>query len=195
MAAMQNSTARKLNLGSGEFHKEGFINLDYRSHVGAEVVHDLNGADPLPFEDNYFDAVEADHVMEHLQRPFVVMRELHRVTKPGGTISIRVPHFSRGFSHPEHEHGFDVTFPLYFDPKFKGGYEGVEFDLEQMRLTWFAQRYLKKITVSPVLYYGALVIGSIIDVFANFSPIICSRLWCFWVGGFEEIHFLFKVRK
>ena len=42
------------------------------------------------------------------------MREIHRITKPGGTVRIWVPHFSRGFTHAEHKSGFDVTFPYYF---------------------------------------------------------------------------------
>jgi hypothetical protein len=38
-------------------------------------------------------------------------------------------------------------------------------------------------------------IGAIIDLFANLSPWLCSRLWCYWVGGFEEIEFVFRVKK
>lgn len=182
---------KKLNLGSGVFPKEGFINLDYRTDVGAEVVHDLNKL-PLPFAGNSFSYMEADHVFEHVDNPFALMREAYRITERGGTIVLRVPHFSRGFSHPEHKRGFDVSLPLYFDPSFKGGYEGVPLRLEKMRLTWFAQRYLKKTTLPPYMYWSGVVFGSIFDVLANLSPFTCSRLWCFWVGGFEEIEFVFR---
>lgn len=195
MPPMQKTALRKFNLGSGAFPKEGFVNLDYRDDVGADVVHDINASPRLPFEDNSFDVVEADHVLEHINSPFSVIRELHRITADGGTISIRVPHFSRGFSHPEHEHGFDVSLPLYFNPAFKGGYEGIDLKLESMRLTWFAQRYLKKITLTGYQYAFGVSMSAVIDFLANLSPYFCSRVWCFWVGGFEEVHFVFRVVK
>jgi len=182
---------KKLNLGCGAFHKEGFINLDYRADVGAEVVHDLNKL-PLPFADDSFSHMEADHVFEHVENPFALMREAHRIVEGGGTIVIRVPHFSRGFSHPEHKRGFDVSLPLYFDPAFRGGYEGVPLLLEKMRLTWFAQRQLKKETLPAHMYWAGVVLSSFFDVLANLSPFLCSRVWCFWVGGFEEIEFVFR---
>ena len=78
-------------------------------------MHDLNHL-PYPFRDAAFDVIEASHVIEHLDRPFAVMKELHRLLKPGGVLHIKVPHFSRGFTHAEHAHGFDVTFPLYLKP-------------------------------------------------------------------------------
>lgn len=185
---------KKLNVGCGEFRKAGYVNLDIRSDVGADIVHDLE-AFPYPIPDDEFDLVEADHVLEHLQDPFRVMRELHRITRNEGIVLTRTPHFSRGFSHPEHKRGFDVSFPLYFQPRFKGGYQGVEFELKEIRLSWFAQKYLKKLTLSPVQYYLGTCLGGVFSFLANLSPYACSRVWCFWVGGFEEIMFRLAVKK
>jgi SAM-dependent methyltransferase len=184
------TSERKLNMGSGRFPKKGFVNVDHRSDVGADVVHDLNKF-PYPFKDKEFDRIEADHVLEHLQEPFRAIKEAHRMLRPGGILHIRVPHFSRALTHPEHEHGFDVSLPLYFNPAFKGGYEGVEFKIKKLRLHWMAQRYLKKITLSPFQYYAGLCIGIPLDFLANISPYACSRIWCFWVGGFEEVEYEF----
>lgn len=184
---------KKLNLGSGEFLKEGFVNVDYYSVTKPDVSHDLSKF-PYPFDDNYFDWVESDHCLEHLPNPFAVMKEIHRITKPGATIIIKVPHFSRGFSHSEHKAGFDVTFPYYFRKDFKGGYQGVEFDCKKIRLRWFAQLYLKKDVLPAASYYAAFIFGKWCDLWANLSPNVCSRLWCYWVGGFEQIEFEF-VRK
>ena len=39
------------------------------------------------------------------------------------------------------------------------------------------------------------IINKIISFFANLSPGFCSRIWCFWVGGFEEIEFNFVCKK
>jgi len=191
---MDMQTSRELNLGSGQFLKEGFVNVDYFSNSTPDVSHDLNQI-PYPFEDDYFELVEADHVLEHLTDPFKVMGELRRICSSGAAIHIRVPHFSRGFTHADHKRGFDVTFPYYFNPKFLPGYQRVSLELVKMRLTWFAQPYMKKSVLPTPLVYLGQVIGIIIDFFANLSPWLCSRLWCYWVGGFEEIEFVFRVKK
>ena len=185
---------KKLNLGSGNFPKPGYINVDIDPRVKPDLLHDLNKF-PYPFKDNEFDVVEADHVLEHLNDPFRVMKEIHRITKPGGLVIIRVPHFSRGFTHPDHKRGFDFTFPYYFRKDFLGGYVGVEFRVEKVKLKWFAQPYLKKHYMPKLLFWIAKLTGYIIDFFANLSPAFCSRVWCFWVGGFDEIEFRFRVIK
>jgi SAM-dependent methyltransferase len=190
--ALQNS--RKLNLGSGEFLKEGFVNVDFYSISNPDVSHDLNQF-PYPFQDDFFELVEADHVLEHLTDPFKVMGELRRISAPGATIHIRVPHFSRGFTHADHKRGFDVTFPFYFNPALPLGYQRVPLELVRMRLKWFAQPYLKKMMLPAPLFILGRTMGAVIDFFANLSPWLCSRLWCYWVGGFEEIEFVFRVDK
>ena len=184
----------KLNIGSGEYPKAGFINVDYYSVTKPDIEHDLNQF-PYPFEADFFDHIESDHCLEHLQNPFAVMKEIHRIAKNNATVIIRVPHFSRGFTHAEHKAGFDVTFPYYFQKNFKGGYQGVEFISKKVRLHWFAQPYFKKTVLSPAQYYPALIMGKWFDLIAGISPFICSRLWCFWVGGFEEVEFYFIVKK
>ena len=182
---------QKLNLGCGNFPKQGFLNLDRRPGPGIDLVHDLTQL-PYPFTDQQFERIEADHVLEHLPEIFTVMRELHRALKPGGVLVVRVPHFSRGFSHPEHRRGFDATFPYYFNPRFPGGYAGVEFRSERVRLRWFAQPYLKKSVLPAPLAAIGIAVGAVIDLLANLSPLICSRLWCYYVGGFEEIEFVLR---
>lgn len=101
---------KKLNLGSGEFKKGGYVNVDYYSVSEPDVRHNLNQF-PYPYEKDDFDLIEAYHVLEHLENPFSVMKELHRIGKQNSLIKIWVPHFSRGFTHAEHKRGFDVSFP------------------------------------------------------------------------------------
>jgi len=179
----------KLNLGCGQFYKPGYLNVDWSPESSADLRHNLNQL-PYPFRDEQFSLIEADHILEHLTEPLRVIKECHRILKPGGKLIIRAPHFSRGFSHPEHKSGFDVSLPYYFRPDFKGGYAGAEFRLAKMKLRWFTQPYLKK-DIFPVLFYPLRLIGSVLDLLANLSPAFCSRIWVFWVGGFEEIEFCF----
>lgn len=185
---------KKLNLGSGAYPKSGYTNVDFYSLYESEVRHDLN-LFPYPFPDNEFELIEADHVVEHLHEPFQVMAELYRIAQTGAKIIIRVPHFSRGFTHADHKRGFDVTFPYYFDPKFRGGFHGITLSHTKTALHWFSQPYLKKDFMAPPLYYFGIALGAILDFLANLSPFIASRIWCFWVGGFEEIEFHFQVDK
>lgn len=187
---------KKLNLGCGERKKPGYINIDWNSEVEPEVVHDLNKL-PYPLEDNSFDLIEASHVLEHLDKPFLIMKELHRLLKPNGKLTIKVPHFSRGFTHAEHTHGFDVTFPLYFNKNFtKSGYTGTEFELKKLELRWLANQHLL-----PSLGYGKTIISilnfinKLISFLANLNVNFCSRIWCYSVGGFDEIEFKFICKK
>lgn len=189
-------SSKKLNIGCGEGKKDGYINVDFSPDVSPDVLYDLNKF-PYPFQDNSFEQAEAFHILEHLDKPFNVMKELHRILKPDGTLHIKVPHFSRGFTHAEHAHGFDVTFPLYFNPGFtKSGYFGVNYRLESMKLNWLAFFHLM-----PYMGYGKFSIGvlrfinSIISFIANISPSFTSRIWCYWVGGFDEIEFKFTSVK
>ncbi len=43
-------------------------------------------AQHLPFDDEYFDAVLAKDILEHLQTPWVLLPEIYRTLRPGGTI-------------------------------------------------------------------------------------------------------------
>jgi len=181
---------QKLNLGCGQFKKVDYINVDIDFSTSPDITHNLDNF-PYPFKKDYFDLIEGDHVLEHLKDPFKVMKELHRILKPGGKLIIRVPHFSRGFTHADHKRGFNVSFPLYFNPDYKGGYIGPDFKLEKMKLTWFTQEYLQKNLLPTYQFHTAKFFGKIIDFFANLSPYFCSRIWCYWVGGFEEVSFVF----
>src|SRR5262249_55505582 len=137
---------------------------------------------------------EAFHVIEHLDRPFAVMKELHRILKPGGLLEIRVPHFSRGFTHAEHSHGFDVTFPLYFNRHFtRSGYMGFDFTLVKMELRYIAfPPLLKHVGYGGVRIRLIRGIDAAVSFAANLNPYLASRLWCFWLGGFDEIAFRFR---
>jgi SAM-dependent methyltransferase len=168
----------------------GWLNVDVDPQAQADMHHDLECL-PYPFESGSAEEILASHVLEHLHQPFAAMSEFARILRPGGRLTIRVPHFSRGFTHADHKRGFDVSFPLYFNPAFRGGYSGTELECGRVRLRWFAQPELKRQTLGAGTVVIASTVGSIIDIFARFSPYIASRVWCFWVGGFEEVEFVF----
>lgn len=50
------------------------------------IRHDINSR--FPFKDNEFEAVNCQHVLEHLENPLFVLREMGRVLKKGGKLVI-----------------------------------------------------------------------------------------------------------
>lgn len=53
------------------------------------VEQDLNA--PVPGHDAAFDVIAAIEVIEHLENPRAVMRELFRMLRPGGTVVVTTP--------------------------------------------------------------------------------------------------------
>lgn len=55
----------------------------------ADVVADLSR--PLPFADASVECVVSFEVLEHVSEPALLLREAHRIMKPGGTLLLSVP--------------------------------------------------------------------------------------------------------
>ena len=86
--------ARKiLDVGCGKNKTPGAIGMDINPLTKADVIHDL-GVFPYPFADDEFDEVIGLHVVEHVPDPMGFVQELHRITKPGGTIRLVCPHYT-----------------------------------------------------------------------------------------------------
>ena len=51
----------------------------------------LNFNEPLPFDDQCFDVIYTIEVMEHLHRPYDLLKECFRVLKPGGSLIASTP--------------------------------------------------------------------------------------------------------
>lgn len=180
----------KLNLGCGQFPKPGYINLDIDPNTNADIIHDL-AIIPYPFTNASFDLIEMDHILEHLENTYQVIQELNRILKPNGKLIIRVPHFSRGFTHWDHKRGFDITFPYYFSNTISGGFTKTNLQHLSTKLTWFAQKPLKQQYLSKSAYIIGLSLGYLFDFIGNINLFFTSRLLCYWVGGYEEIEFVF----
>ena len=70
-------------------HGEGYITADIESPL-AKVKMDIH---EMPFEDNKFDVVLCNHVLEHVADDMKALAEIKRVLKPGGWAILLVPFF------------------------------------------------------------------------------------------------------
>ena len=108
----------KLNLGCGNSIMPGYVNADLARLVGVDWSFDMDvipwvprfpvppfsggsicpfhdGQICLPIPDDYFDEVQAIHVLEHSRDLIRVVGELWRVTKHGALVHVEAPHFQK----------------------------------------------------------------------------------------------------
>jgi len=84
----------KLHLGCGKRYIPGFIHVDLAQFPHIDHRHNVRS---LPmFEENTVDLIYACHVIEYFDQVEVrdVLREWHRVLKPGGVLRLAVPDFT-----------------------------------------------------------------------------------------------------
>ncbi len=130
---------KKLNLGCGDVIKPGYVNLDIAKLEGVDVVHDLNRF-PYPFKAGTFDEVLADAILEHVDDFIAVMRELHRICKPGAIIRAGVPYWNSTllWADPTHKRGFTFDTFTYFEQhawRDRSYYFDFHFKVRKQRLT------------------------------------------------------------
>jgi ubiquinone/menaquinone biosynthesis C-methylase UbiE len=97
ISQLNQSKAPMLDLGCG--------NRPYKPHyppgevVGADVVQSSHGCvevilesnKSLPFEDNRFETILCTQVLEHVENPYLVLSETHRILRPGGRMILTCP--------------------------------------------------------------------------------------------------------
>jgi len=80
---------RKLHIGCGPNLLDGWLNTD----ISGRLAIRMNATRRFPFEDNTFDYVFSEHMIEHIEYPeaLFMLEECHRVLKPGGRIRVATP--------------------------------------------------------------------------------------------------------
>jgi len=84
----------KINIGAGNNHLKTFINIDINPDKKPDIVADCRD---LPFKDNSVDEIYCGHLLEHLtiENFNNTIKEMHRVLKAGGKITITIPDLVR----------------------------------------------------------------------------------------------------
>lgn len=150
------------------FHKrfKAQSNLNYLTGDLVSPIADLHfDLHQIPLEDNRFDVVFCNHVMEHVDDALQCMRELYRVMKPGGWAIMQVPQdFSREttyedpsivtpedrekhFWQKDHVRLFGRDYPQWLE---KAGFKTEIFNKEEALGADLIERY--RIGASEILY-------------------------------------------
>lgn len=86
----------KLNMGCGFKKLHDHWNVDAESRCNPDQVLDFEQT-PWPYEDDSFDRITADNVLEHLGQDSKVftsiIKEMYRVSKDGAEWFVSVPHY------------------------------------------------------------------------------------------------------
>lgn len=165
----------KLNLGSGNDYREGYVNVDSSEDANPDVLCNIDG-NKLPFKDNSVDEVVASMILEHVRDLDFLFKEIYRVCKNKAKIIIDVPYFSSesAFSHYQHVSFFSwTTFDLFNPNHSEHFHTGIKFKITKRYLK---SRFLKKYT--PF----------------NLFPRIYQEYLC-WIFPVRAIHFELEVIK
>lgn len=129
---------RVLDLGCGTNKRAGSVGLDISADTDADIVHDLDTF-PYPIEDDSFDRVVMQDVIEHVAEPMRVVAEVHRILRPGGRLVLRTPHFSSALAYgdPTHRHFYSTNAIGYLaHPAFEH-YSQVRFRVDEITLDFW----------------------------------------------------------
>jgi len=115
--------SRKLHLGCGDSVLDGWLNTDFSPQ--SRDVMTLNATRRFPFDDESFDYVFSEHMIEHLRLTdgLKMLAECFRVLRPGGRVRISTP-----------------------DLRFLIELEGKRSEVQERYMEWSAATFLPHIT-------------------------------------------------
>jgi predicted SAM-dependent methyltransferase len=138
-----NGAPLHLHIGCGPTYLPGFVNIDAVPFHKLDVWLDIRNG--LPYRTGSIDSVYCTHVLEHFYHDEVlkVLRECHRVLKPGGGVRLIVPSLSYSIqAYMQRRYDwFHDDFPRHFDSLggrfsnyiFCDGQHRTAFDFEYMQ--------------------------------------------------------------
>lgn len=163
---------KRINLGCGKDIKPGYLNVDFLKLPGVDKVWNLDKF-PWPFKTNEFDEVYTSHFLEHVEDIIKTMKEIHRISKNGARVKIRVPHFSCGVSYrdPTHKRLFSYFTFDYFTSDCFYGLPQFKIINRRLNFTRFAMPFLNFI-FNPII---------------NLHPEIYERFFCWMLPAAEVV--------
>ncbi len=162
------------------------VNQDIPHGLHNGNIHIYSPIHDIPVGDGHFDGVICNAVLEHVANPVEVVREIHRVLKPGGYFYLCVP-----FLQPEH---LDPTdFQRYTKDGLRKlvtdeGFEVVKLEgvhSVYMTLAWIVESWLQshdslsyrlmRLIFYPILRYRARTSRTYVDSIASAYRVLARK--------------------
>ena len=192
-----------LNLGCGPHPIENAINVDSVIVKGVDMFLNFN-LTPWEWKDRSINGIYMLHSLEHVKNDQDVLRECHRVLKPGGFLFITVPHASRPSSigNMGHYRTYSMQTLDSYLSRESYMFDKVMFKTEFDRINYMFFPYNEKhpfikfkyprpeVTrgMPKIVYWGVFKpIAWLVQKLINLCPTAFEHLWWPWVGGAAEV--------
>jgi SAM-dependent methyltransferase len=176
------------DLGCGAHKTERAFGIDSVRLPGVDLVHDLTKR-PYPLPDDCADEVVLYHVLEHFVDPLPLLEEVWRITRPGGRVLVRTPHYSGRYAwkDPTHHRTFTSESFDYFGENDYSYYTHARFAVVHVRLKYFME---EELWPRPHRAWGRLV-----QWLLESHPTFAERFLCYVLGGIEELQVTLEALK
>lgn len=157
-----------------------------RDRLGLTVDYHVASLDAIPYADQTFDIVVCNHVMNDVQDPEAILKEIGRVTKPGGRAVFLMLHPCFYAAHTERDLTGGIPASAYFRTRVihqKFNVAGIESPAEV------------RIVLRPLEYYTSLLIehGYVITHLSEPHPSPDQFQQDWWRARFARPLFLLLV--
>ena len=176
-----------LDIGCGKNKTSSCLGLDRVDLAGVDIVHDLD-VFPWPFPDNDIDAIYSNHYLEHVKDIVGTLAEIHRISKPGALIKLRVPHYASDNFNSDLTHKVRFGYRS-FDHFASNGkvdydfYEEFKFEIVSRRIKFMGP----DVRFDPLKVFG-------FEALVNAMPRIYERFFVYYFPSCE-LNFELKVLK
>jgi len=180
-----------LNLGCGELPIKDCVNVDIKPMKHIDKVVDLSKLS-WPWPDSSVDGIYMIHSLEHFINPLEIINECHRILKPGGFLYLQVPHSSlvTGIGNIQHYRTFSIELGSLINGKFEEVLKEIRWwgyprNRKHPYVTFTVEN---KASSHPIIYMFLIrPISFIIQSLINLNPNLFERIWCYYVGGADEV--------
>lgn len=134
--------------------KKAEIGLDRVKTDSVDIICDL---EYIPLKNDSVDSIISEHVIEHVNNPYNLLREFHRILKKGGILHIAAPHaFTTGAYSIDHKHYFVLrSLDYIINPYLIKYHSHIPFKLKSrtLRLHGRVSKYLNPlIRINPEFF-------------------------------------------
>ncbi|MEZ5082127.1 MAG: methyltransferase domain-containing protein [Bacteroidales bacterium] len=191
LSSLGNKKNVVVELGCGQHkHIQEAIGVDILDNENVDIIADVNQGLGF-FQDNSIDLIYSSHFLEHVQDLGFVLKEIHRVLKPGGKVTGLVPHFSNPYYYSDYTH--ITPFGLYsfsyfsknhyFKRKVPVFYNELDFKINSIKVIFY----------SPFRFLN--IFRKIYTIIFNSSLLLLEWYEAFWCKILPAHEIKFELEK